>query len=208
MKNRTGRVLSALPLICAAMQSTAIAGDETEALARKERNSDRLLLTINNSPKKFIHMVKTRTKDNTTSRPADSAERRKRPAGGGKHDCHAVNFGSTNVTIVRRGDAMEPTQVITASPPLSVVFGHNHLAVLGQTRNRFRSGNNVKRCRRPVLKGDKSAAQIVTYDGGVLYPRRAGRWPRCPLHQRCCGLASPPLPSCCRRLRTTILRTG
>ena len=47
----------------------------------------------------------------------------------------AVNFGSTNVTIfARRGNGMKVTQAIrTASQPLSVAFGHNHLIVLGQT---------------------------------------------------------------------------
>jgi hypothetical protein len=204
MKNRTGRVLSALPLICAAMQSTAIAGDETEALARQARNPAPLFLTITNGANNFLAVVNTRTKV-TTYVPSGGLGGASGNAGGVAVEgmiAAAVNFGSTNVTIfVRRGDAMEPTQVIkTASPPLSVAFGHNHLVVLGQTTAESFPvfGNNVGKDADglvQLLKGDKSAAQIVTYDGGVLYSEKSGSVAALDLSTNgVAGLAGPNRP--------------
>jgi hypothetical protein len=183
MKNRAGRVLLALPLVCAAMQSTVFAGDETEALARQERTPAPLFLTATNGANNFLAVVNTRTRV-TTYVPTGGFGGAGGNAGGVAAEgtiAAAVNFGSTNVTIfVRRGDAMEPTQVIkTASPPLSVAFGHNHLVVLGQTTAESFPvfGNNVGKDADglvQLVKGDKSAAQIVTYAGGVLYSEKSG----------------------------------
>jgi len=93
----------------------------------------------------------------------------------------AVNFGSSNVTIfVRRGNAMAPTQMIkTSSQPVSVAFGRNHLVVLGLTTAESFPvyGNTVGTDNDGVVqlaRADKSAAQIVTYDGGAVYSEKSG----------------------------------
>jgi hypothetical protein len=92
-----------------------------------------------------------------------------------------VNFGSSNVTIfVRRGNGLEPVQMIkTSSQPVSVAFGNNHLVVLGVTTAESFPvyGNTVTNTNDGVVqlaKGDKSAAQIVTFDGGVVYSEKSG----------------------------------
>jgi hypothetical protein len=75
---------------------------------------------------------------------------------------------------------MEPTQLIkTSSQPVSVAFGHNHLVVLGQTTAESFAvfGNTVTKDNDGVVqlaKGDKSAAQILTFDGGVIYSEKSG----------------------------------
>jgi hypothetical protein len=75
---------------------------------------------------------------------------------------------------------MEPTQVIkTSSQPVSVAFGHNHLVVLGLTTAESFTvfGNNVSKDNDGVVqlaKADKSAAQVLTYDGGVVYSEKSG----------------------------------
>jgi hypothetical protein len=92
-----------------------------------------------------------------------------------------VNFGSTNVTIfIRFGNAMIPTQRIkTSSQPVSVAFGHKHLVVLGLTAAESFpvNGDLVAPVSDGVVqlaKGDKSAAQIVVFDGGALYSEKSG----------------------------------
>jgi hypothetical protein len=113
-----------------------------------------------------------------------------------------VNFGSSNVTIfIRRGDAMEPAQMIkTASQPVSVAFGHNHLVVLGQTTAESFPvyGNNVGMNAdgtAQLARADKSAAQVVTYDGGVVYAEKSGAVSLLDLSTNgVAGLAGPSRP--------------
>ena len=81
---------------------------------------------------------------------------------------------------MRVGKAMQPTQLIkTVAPPVSVAFGHNHLVVLettlaesfpvyGNTVGTVADGSS------PLLKGDGSAGQIVSFDGGVAYTEKSG----------------------------------
>jgi hypothetical protein len=92
-----------------------------------------------------------------------------------------INYGSSNVTIfVRRGGAMQPTQMIpTSSQPVSVAFGSGHLVVLGLTTAQSFAvyGNTVETQADGQIQlqlADKSAGQIVTYDGGVAYTEKTG----------------------------------
>jgi hypothetical protein len=92
-----------------------------------------------------------------------------------------VNFGSTNVTIfTRRGNTMKATQIIkTASQPVSVAFGDDHLVVLGlTTAESFPvNGGTVRMYSDGLVQlavGDKSAGQIVTYEGGAAYSEKSG----------------------------------
>jgi hypothetical protein len=69
--------------------------------------------------------------------------------------------------------------VKTSSQPVSVAFGHNHLVVLGlTTAESFPvDGDNVATANDGVVqlsRGDKSAAQIVTFDGGSAYTEKSG----------------------------------
>jgi hypothetical protein len=106
------------------------------------------------------------------------------------------------VTIfVRHGNAMQPTQVIpTSSQPVSVAFGHNHLVVLGQTNAESFPvyGNAVAQSNDGVvtlLRADKTAGQIVTYDGGAVYSETSGNISELTLStDGMAGLSGPSVP--------------
>jgi len=91
-----------------------------------------------------------------------------------------VNFGSSNVTIFqRKGNSMQPIQMVkTTSQPLSVTFGHDHLVVLCLTNMESfpvygnTVGNNDGIAN--LLRGDGTAAQVVSFDGGVMYSEKSG----------------------------------
>uniref|UniRef100_Q025Y5 3-carboxymuconate cyclase n=1 Tax=Solibacter usitatus (strain Ellin6076) TaxID=234267 RepID=Q025Y5_SOLUE len=170
-------------LLCAAAFSAAFAGDESITQAKPGRGQDPLFLTITNGANNFLAVINTRTKE-TDYVPTGGFGGASGNAGGvavSGNLAAAVNFGSTNVTIfVRHGNAMEPAQLIkTSSQPVSVAFGHNHLVVLGQTTAESFAvfGNTVSKDNDGVVqlaKGDKSAAQILTFDGGVVYSEKSG----------------------------------
>jgi hypothetical protein len=153
------------------------------AQARQGRNQDPLFLTATNGANNFLAVINTRTKQ-TDYVPTGGLGGAGGNAGGvavNDRIAAAVNFGSSNVTIfVRRGNAMEPTQVIkTSSQPVSVAFGHNHLVVLGLTTAESFPvyGNTVAKDNDGLVqlaRGDKSAAQIVSFDGGVVYSEKSG----------------------------------
>ena len=93
----------------------------------------------------------------------------------------AVNFNSQNVAIfVRHGNTMQPTQLIaTASKPVSVVFAHSHLFVLGQTTLQSFAvyGDTVQTAAdgsTPLAHSDGSAAQVVGLNGAVAYTEKSG----------------------------------
>jgi len=78
-----------------------------------------------------------------------------------------VNFGSQSVSIFQRSnDGFELKQVIpTASSPLSVAFGHNHLYVLGTTKVESHQIFDYGVASSPdgiamLFKADGSAAQV------------------------------------------------
>ena len=165
-----------IALLCALAASTAFG-------AKPDHDQDPLLLTITNGSANFLAVVNTRTKEMNFV-PTGGAGGAGGNAGGvavaGKLAA-AVNFGSSNVTVfVRRGDGMEPTQVIkTMSQPVSVAFGHDHLVVLGLTTAESFPvyGETVAKDNDgavQLLRGDKSAAQIVTFDGGAFYSEKSG----------------------------------
>ena len=180
--NRAGNVLAILPLMCA-VSFTAFGADELQSQARQGRNQDPLFLTATNGANNLLAVVNTRTKQ-TSFVPTGGLGGASGNAGGVAVSgslAAAVNFGSSNVTIfVRRGNAMEPVQVIkTSSQPVSVAFGNNHLVVLGVTTAESFPvyGDTVMKDNDGVVqlaRGDKSAAQIVSFDGGVVYSEKSG----------------------------------
>jgi len=182
MKNHTGNMLATVPLICAAM-ATIAGAQEPAAPANPIGNPAPLFLTATNGATNYLAVINVRTKE-TKYVVTGGLGGASGNAGGVAVDgplAAVVNFGSTNVTIfVRHGDSMQPTQVIaTASKPVSVAFGHNHLVVLGQTTAESFPvhGTDVGKYADgtvPLLKGDKSAAQIVTFNGGVVYTEKSG----------------------------------
>jgi len=152
------------------------------AQARQGRNQDPPFLTATNGANNFLAVINTRTKQ-TDYVPTGGLGGASGNAGGVAVDDRivaAVNFASSNITIfLRRGNAMEPTQVIkTSSQPVSVAFGHHHLLVLGLTAEAFSvNGNTVAKDNDGLVqlaRGDKSAAQIVSFDGGVVYSEKSG----------------------------------
>lgn len=178
--NRAARAAAILPLM--AGLAFGAAGEEKLAQARGGA-TDPLFLTMTNGANNFLAVINTRTKG-VTYVPTGGLGGAGGNAGSVAVDGNlaaVANFGSTNVTIfVRRGNAMEPTQVIkTASQPVSVAFGHNHLAVLGQTTAESFAvfGTTVAKDNDGMVqlaKADKSAAQIVSFDDGVMYTEKSG----------------------------------
>ena len=201
-KSKAGGVLAALPLICA---STVFAADTLPTNAAADDHGPApLFLTATNGGNNLLAVINTRTRT-TTYVPTGGLGGAAGNAGGvAVQDRLAavVNFGSTNVTIfVRRGDSMEPTQVIkTASQPLSVAFGRNHLVVLGQTTAESfpvygASVGTTPDGLVPLLRSDKSAAQIVTFEGGAIYSEKSGSVAELDLSMNGApGLAGPNRP--------------
>jgi hypothetical protein len=161
-RNRAGRVPAILTLVCAA--ATAFGADESAAQARQGRNQDPLFLTATNGANNFLAVINTRTKQ-TDYVPTGGLGGVSGNAGGvavNDRIAAAVNFGSSNVTIfVRRGNAMEPTQVLGLTTAES-------FPVYGNTAAKDNDGLVQ------LARADKSAAQIVTFDGGVVYSEKSG----------------------------------
>ena len=156
------------------------------AQARQGRNQDPPFLTATNGANNFLAVINTRTKQ-TDYVPTGGLGGASGNAGGvGVNDriVATVNFASSNTTIfLRRGNAMEPTQVIkTSSQPVSVAFGHHHLVVLGLTTAEAFSvnGNTVAKDNDGLVqlaRGDKSAAQIVASMAEWCIRKRAAPLP-------------------------------
>ena len=182
-RNYSGSAAAILTLMCTGAVVPVFGADQIEASAKQGRNQDPLFLTATNGANNFLAVVNTRTKQ-TDYVPTGGLGGASGNAGGvavSGNIAAAVNFASSNVTIfVRRGNAMEPTQVIkTSSQPVSVAFGHNHLVVLGQTTAESFPvyGNTVTKDNDGLVqlaRADKSAAQIVAFDGGVIYAEKSG----------------------------------
>jgi hypothetical protein len=174
MKTLRARLLAAVPVVCLATASLASGASKAAAP---------LFLTITNGPKNFLAVINTNTKE-TDYVPTGGVGGASGNAGGVAVSgslAAAVNFASTNVTIfVRQGNTMQPTQLIaTASKPVSVTFGHDHLVVLEQTTAESFPvyGNSVVPTADgsvALALGDGSAAQIISYDGGVAYTEKTG----------------------------------
>ena len=134
-------------------------------------------------PANFLAVVNTRTQETDYVPTGGTGGVQRRNAGGVAVQgqlAAVVNFGSSNVTIfVRQGNAMQPTQMIqTASKPVSVAFGHDHLVVLGlTTAESFPVYGNTVGASDGIVQlqiGDGSAGQIVTYSGGAVYTEKSG----------------------------------
>ena len=181
--NYLGRVPALMTMMCALAAATAFGAGETLAQAKQGPSHDPLFLTATNGANNFLAVVNTRTKE-TDYVPTGGFGGVSGNAGGVAVSgpiAAVVNFGSTNVTIfVRQGNAMQPTQTIkTSSQPVSVAFGHDHLVVLELTAAESFPvyGNMVQATSDGVVqlaRGDKSAGQIVTYDGGAVYTEKSG----------------------------------
>ena len=146
-------------------------------------NREPLFLTATNGSTNYLAVVNTRT--HQVSYVATGGNGGVSGNAGGVavsgEMAAVVNFGSSNVTIfLRRGNSMQATQMITtSSKPVSVAFGHDHLFVLGQTAaDSFAvSGNMVSTSADgtvSLIKGDGTAGQIVSFDGGVMYSETSG----------------------------------
>jgi hypothetical protein len=181
--NYAGAVPAMWMLMCGVAAFTAFGAGNLQAQAKQGHNQDPLFLTAANGANNFLAVVNTRTRQ-TDFVPTGGFGGVGGNAGGvavSGQIAAVVNFGSTNVTIfTRRGNAMEPTQMIkTSSQPVSVAFGHDHLVVLGQTTAESfpvygdtvqMNGDGVVQ----LARGDKSAGQIVTFSGGAVYSEKSG----------------------------------
>jgi len=171
---------AALALLAAA-GSSAFGADAVEAKA-KGAGQDPLFLTATNAATNTLAIVNTRTRQ-TAYVPTGGAGGVSGNAGGiavsGKMAA-VINFGSSNVTIFERvGNTMQPIQMVkTATQPVSVAFGQGHLLVLGQTDAEsfpiFGTTVGANDGTVQLLRTDKSAGQIVAYDGGAAYTMTSG----------------------------------
>lgn len=173
--NRIKSALAAAPVVYAVLSSAAVA-----APARVP-----LFLTATNGTTNYLAVMNTQS-GITTYVPTGGSGGASGNAGGvavSGDMAAVVNFNSKSVTIfVRAGnsDNLQPAQVVkTAAGPLSVTFGHGHLVVLetnvaesfpvyGNTVGSAADGNV------PLALGDGSAAQIVSFSGGVVYSEKTG----------------------------------
>lgn len=168
-------------MLCAAAASTVVAAGQLYAQAAAS-TPDPLFLTATNGTNNSLAIINTRTKE-VDFVPTGGAGGASGNAGAvavsGKLAA-VVNFGSSNVTVFqRRGNTMQPVQTVkTTSQPVSVTFGHGHLVVLCLTTaesfpvygNTVGNNDGVV----PLLRADKTAAQIVSYAGGVMYSEKSG----------------------------------
>jgi hypothetical protein len=177
LKRSTARALAILPVLYAA----AFAANPQPAAEGATEYP--LFLTATNGNNNFLAVINTGTHQ-TLYVPTGGNGGASGNSGGvavsGKLAA-VVNYGSSNVTIFeRRGPTMQPIQLIaTASQPVSVAFGSGHLVVLELTMAESFAvyGNSVSAHadgQAALALGDKSAAQIVTFDGGVAYTEKTG----------------------------------
>jgi hypothetical protein len=189
-RNHSGKLLAMLPLM--------------SAIAAQAASPDPLFLTATNGTANYLAIVNTKTHEMDFV-PTGGAGGASGNAGGVAVSgslAAVVNFGSTNVTIfVRQGNTMEPMQIIkTSSQPVSVAFGHGHLVVLGQTTAESFPvfGTTVATSNDGVvqlLKSDKTAGQIVTYDGGAAYTETSGNISELSLStDGMAGISGPSVP--------------
>jgi len=172
-KHHAATTLAALPLICAAMVSTAAAQDPVPLFLTATNGSGANSLAVINTATQQVNYVPTGGTGGASGNAGGVAVSGNLAA--------VVNFGSSNVTILfRLFDSMIPTQVIkTASKPVSVSFGSNHLVVLELTTAEsfpvygFFVGTAADGSV-PLLNADNSAAQIVTFTGGAIYSEKSG----------------------------------
>jgi hypothetical protein len=196
MKKQAYGILAAVPMMLTMPMAS---------FAAKGNDPAPLFLTATNGAVNYLAVVNSRTKE-IDYVPTGGAGGAGGNAGGVAVEgrlAAAVNFGSSNVTIfVRRGDAMQPIETIaTASKPLSVTFGHNHLFVLGQTTVESfpvfgqSVGANADGSVQ-LAKADNSAAQVVSFDGGVIYTEKSGSiaWLNMSGSSIGAGLSGPNMP--------------
>ncbi len=174
--NYAGPALALLSLA-----GSAFAADSIQAKA-KPSAQDPLFLTATNAATNVLAIVNTRTKQISYVATGGNGGVSGNAGGvavSGKLAA-VVNFGSSNVTIFEHvGNTMQPIQMVkTNSQPVSVAFGHDHLLVLGQTDAESFPifGTTVGSLDGTVqlLRSDKSAGQIVSYDGGAVYSMTSG----------------------------------
>ena len=180
MLRRMNYASTALALLAIAGPA-AFGADAVEAKV-KGAGQDPLLLTATNATTNVLAIVNTRTKQ-TEYVSTGGAGGVSGNAGGvavsGKLAA-VVNFGSSNVTIFERvGNTMQSIQMVkTATQPVSVAFGHNHLLVLGQTDAEsfpiFGTTVGANDGTVQLTRTDKTAGQIVSYDGGAAYTMTSG----------------------------------
>jgi len=142
-----------------------------------------LFLTATNGATNYLAIINTRNQ-NVFYVPTGGAGGASGNAGGvavNGEMAAVVNFNSKNITIfVRAGDTMQPTQMIkTAAQPVSVTFGQGHLVVLETTvAESFPMFGNLVMTSAdgnvPLALADGSAAQIVSFNGGVVYTEKTG----------------------------------
>jgi len=181
MLNRKNRAGSG-PAVSLMVFTLALAAPASFAQGPTAAGRAPLFLTATNATNNALAVINTRTQE-VDFVPTGGAGGVSGNAGGVAVEGNlaaVVNFGSSNVTILqRKGNNMQPIQMVkTTSQPVSVAFGHGHLVVLCLTTAESfpvygnTVGNNDGIAH--LLRGDGTAAQIVTYSGGAVYTEKSG----------------------------------
>ncbi len=177
------RFSAILTMIGAASAAFAQGGGGAHGQPAAAGKRDPLLLTATNGKANYLAVINTRTKqvDYVATGGVGGVGGNAGGVAVAGDLAAVVNFGSSNVTVfVRQGNWMQPAQVITtASKPVSVAFGSDHLIVLEQTSaESFAIAGNTVAAKSdgnvPLLKGDGSAGQVVAYRGGAIYTEKSG----------------------------------
>ncbi len=165
--------LAAAPLCASSMIWAAPAGPERVPL----------FLTMTNGATNYLAVINTRD-HSAVYVPTGGSGGASGNAGGvavNGEMAAVVNFNSRSVTIfTRAGNSMQPAQMIkTQAQPVSVAFGQGHLLVLETTAAESfpMYGNMVMASADgnvPLALADGSAAQIVSFAGGVVYSEKTG----------------------------------
>jgi|SRR5712671_1734185 len=159
--------LSLMPLATA-----ALAAPDSNALVLTASNADANQLLVFNSQGNLIQTIPTQGKGGAGGNSGGIEAKGKLAA--------VVNFGSKTVSLFQRdGNAFHLKQVIpTASSPLSVAFGADHLFILGTTtvESHRMFGSSISSSADGVvalLKADGSSAQVGVLPGQLIITEKS-----------------------------------
>jgi hypothetical protein len=140
--------------------ATAFAAGPLDTLVVTAANADTNQLLVYDATGQLVQTVSTQGKGGASGNAGGVAA-------GAEGMIAVVNYGSQSVAILsRHGNGFSVSQVVgTASAPLSVAFGQEHLYVLGTTKVESHriTGSHVATSPDgvvPLLLGDGSAAQV------------------------------------------------
>ncbi len=169
---KTLQYLSAFALLLGTVAAASAQGLDRQTLVVTSSNTPTNLLLVYNASNQLIQTVATGGEGGVSGNAGGIATSRDRLA--------IVNYGSQNVSIFERSqNGFRLDQVVpTASSPVSVAFGHDHLYILGSTKVESHpvflfgvssSADGVA----DLVKADDSAAQVGVVDSQLVITEKS-----------------------------------